>query len=135
MNRQLTLSEYVGQICDGLSAMPTDKDGNGCNITLTLGPDHTEYRNAIAAVLRNAFCGAGAFASDMLFHRAQQMTDAYQNTLRQHAAWAFEQHEKQKKAKPKREIQKAPKKGNIPKTKIEKAVKEVKGNLNAKTND
>lgn len=113
----MNLSNYVSQVCDALNATPTDKDGKSCNITITLNPEHMGYRTAIAEVLRNAFCGAGAYASDMLFNRAQQVTNDYQNSLRRQAQWAFDKEEA-KKEKPKR--------GRIPKAKIEKAVKEVK---------
>lgn len=124
----MKLSEYVGQICAGLEATPTDKDGNQCNVTLTLSPEHMEYRAIISSVLRNAFCGSGAFASDALFNRAQQIGLWHEQYKRTHekSLLELEKIQSRKPIKPKRTIQKPPKRGNIPKAKIERAVKEVK---------
>ena len=124
----MKLSEYVNQICAGLEATPTDKDGKQGNVTLTFSPEQIEYRAIISSVLRNSFCGAGAFACDALFNRAQQIGLWHEQYKKTHekSLLELEKIQSSKLIKPKRTIQKPPKRGNIPKAKIERAVKEVK---------
>jgi hypothetical protein len=125
MNRELKLSEYASQICDALEANPTNADGQRGDVNVRLSPEHAEYRLFISNVIRNAFCSVGAHTSDTLFTYYRGMSASNMQLIKR-----IEELSKaaDKPVKPKRVIQSAPKKGKIPKAKIEKAVKEVKKN-------
>lgn len=142
----MKLSDYVSQVCDALEANPTSATGQIGNVNITLNSEHMFYRNAIANVLRNALCGTGSYASDMLFSKSQQIDNAYHDVLQKQQELEKNHEEaiqgyiksgkesalsefstkKRRGPKPNREIQVAPRRGRIPKKKIEEAMNAIK---------
>lgn len=115
----MKLNEYAVEL---MNAIRTNTDGKP--VTITLSPEDMAYREVIGLALYDAICGTGVSHSlECMSHRYHAINAALLE-VRNRLKIAEEQAAKP--IKPKREIQKAPKRGNIPKAKIERAVKEVK---------
>lgn len=115
----MKLNEYAVML---MNAIRSNKDNQP--VTITLSPNDMAYRDIIGLAIYDAICGTGAPHSlECMSHRYHAINAALLE-VRNRLKIAEEQAAKP--IKPKREIQKAPKRGNIPKAKIERAVKEVK---------
>ena len=112
----MSLEKYVTDLCARL------RSGEA----ITIDTSAMAYRHLIAGVLQNNLTGPASAVIDGLLGQVMQlqMQVARDNVARDNAARAsLVETEVKASVKSKREIQKAPKAGNIPKDKIEKAVK------------
>lgn len=119
----MKLSDYIGEFCSALEL----ENPEGQAVTINLLIQHKHYRNILASSLKDMFLGRNAVVSDKLFADVQELHQAYCGVIRAYEEKKLEIDELMKAKKPKREIQESPKRGRIPKNKIEKAVKEVMG--------
>ena len=121
---QLKLYEYAIELANAIAGTEQNRDHT---ITISLLPEHLAYRKVIGATIYNQFTSHNArevLGNVVLEHEA--ISRALDASRKENAELSARIAELEKNLeKPKRVVQSAPKKGNIPQKKIEKAVKKV----------
>ncbi len=115
----MNLSQYVTDLCVKLRS----------NEVVTIETDSIPYRQLMASVLENKLTGPASEVVEGLLGQVISLNDSvthYRLKLNQMDAELSAAYPNKPKVevKPKRTIQSAPKRGSIPKEKIEKSLKE-----------